>query len=88
LSKAYECNMCKTFHSGPSDMQIGHSEEMERLLSYRLEIKFSPDSKEGNFYIKDLCPSCAELICCIWKNPAILKKLLLVKKAVRICSRK
>ena len=88
MSKAFRCDMCRKFYGEASDLQIGHSEGFERLFSYRLGIKFAPDSKEANFYIKDLCLSCAELICNVWKNPEVLKNLLNIKKAVKICSKK
>jgi hypothetical protein len=64
MSKAYKCNACNQYFDGSADTQVGHNKALERLL---LGFKFSPENKEASFYVKDLCPACAELYCEIWK---------------------
>lgn len=67
MSKAYQCNKCGKYHNGNADTQVGHNEDLEKLLNFMLGIKFSPGNKEAGFYIKDLCPACAKLYCELWK---------------------
>lgn len=67
MSKAFKCDKCGKFHEGIPEQQVGHNEGLERLIHLMLEVKFSPEQPEAQFYVKDLCLSCAKIYCELWK---------------------
>lgn len=77
MSKACRCDVCEKYFDGLPDTQVGHSEEAERRIRFYLGLKFSPESPEAQFYVKDLCPDCAKLYCEFWSlGPKIWRLLL------------
>ena len=61
MARAYKCDICGRIFEGITDMQLILSRGLEKLLSFTLGIKITPESETADTYTKDCCPSCAKL---------------------------
>ncbi len=74
MSKAYKCDRCQTNIVGDAEMQV----KTNRMI---VAINYVPEpSANGNWYLHDYCPGCAEIITSTLKRDNLKLQMLLAKE--------